>query len=388
LQEAIRQSLKDGVKPKPAAPASGDLLDFDGPPAAAVAALPPSTSDIFGAPLPAISGPTPAAGTSNGYASDFAAAGALVVAAPSAGYSGYGAPAENPYGAPATNPYGVPASNPYGGNPYASSAPAVANSAPYQYTAATQTSNPYGAPAPTANPYAAPAPAANPYTVPAPGAAANPYGAPVSAAANPYAAPAPVAVNPYAAPAPAVANPYAASAPAANPYGAPAPDAKSSWTPPAPISTQPNPYDSTQPNPYDTFNGAVPPDVTPHAQQTPSSLGFGSPAADFSGFSPVPNNPYADEKPAAAPSEQVLTMNSLNGHEPANDGLGDSAPARSIVDQAYAKLANLDTFSIVSNKETNRANPFEYSGSSTVGGNKSLADMQKTKVSGGWLLSI
>jgi hypothetical protein len=76
-------------------------------------------------------------------------------------------------------------------------------------------------------------------------------------------------------------------------------------------------------------------------------------------------------------------MNSLSLHESAEDGFGDSAPVqpKSIVDQAYAKLANLDSFSIVSRKDSSRSNPFENTGSSTVGGNKSLADMLKSKVS-------
>jgi hypothetical protein len=93
----------------------------------------------------------------------------------------------------------------------------------------------------------------------------------------------------------------------------------------------------------------VPPDVnTPRSDQTPSSLGFGSPPADFSGFSPTPEEP---QKQA--------------------DAIGGSK-----ADQAYFKLANLDTFSLASKKDEERLNPFEY-GSITE--TRSLADIAKAK---------
>lgn len=348
MQEAIRQSLQDEGKPPAAAKApepepTADLLDFGGP--APAPALPPSgpipgggasvQSDPFGGSGPPVAGDfqssftsLPAAAQSNGYANDFAAPapGALVAAAPS-GYAGYGAPAP----AAANNPYGATTSNPY---QYPGAPPA-------------QNNNPYGAPAPPANPYGAPAPApggfdpSNPYGAPAPstGSSTNPYGAPAAGSA---------------------AN-------TANPYGAP-PDAYSGtpspWTAPAPINTHPS-------------DPAPPSSVTPQAQPTPSSLGFGSPDPTFSGFSPEPRANGGQQqndgsKPAAADTNGLSDVFG-SSNEPAQ------APVGSKVDEAYAKLANMDTFSLVSKNDDRPANPFEFSSSNVVGGNKSLADMQKNK---------
>jgi hypothetical protein len=93
------------------------------------------------------------------------------------------------------------------------------------------------------------------------------------------------------------------------------------------------------------MNGGVPPGVnTPRGDQTPSSLGFGSPPADFSGFSP-----FRDEQKSA--------------------DIGGSK-----LDQAYFKLANLDTFSLASKKDEEKVNPFE-SGSITE--TRSLAAIAK-----------
>lgn len=433
LQEAIRQSLKPEAKPPT------DLLSLNDPEPSHVA--PPSTavlstvnSDVFSAAgetiqsdpyashtggavghqpyhqsftsLPAMS--SGAVTTSNGYgAPDFASAsppGALVVApTQSAGYLGYSltnvpvtsAP-NNPYGAavppPAasanpyapTNPYAPPttaaATNPYGAAPV----PTPTNPYGSPTAAATASTNPYGVMTSSsivpANPYGAPPPAVaetNPYGSPpvAPSGPAIPYGAPTAAPSgptNPYGAMvvAPSgSTNPYGAPGVAVAT--------TNPYGAP--DTKSTWTPPAPISTQPNPYDSTQPNrPYDTFNRAVPPAVTPHAQQTPSSLGFGSPAPDFSGFSPALNNAsYGEEKPSL--NVNSLSINDEIGRDHVGETMKSAVPA-SFIDQTYAKLANFDNFSVESKRDAPMANPFDITSSSTVGGNKSLADMSKNKV--------
>jgi hypothetical protein len=145
----------------------------------------------------------------------------------------------------------------------------------------------------------------------------------------------------------------------------PASASNAQWNAPAPVSTQQNPYVSTI--------GSVPPSFTPQAQQeTPSSLGFGSPPADFSGFSPAPVNQESDE---GTPADSTFAMN--GGHAQENG----PAPVASMVDQAYAKLANLDTFSLVSKNDEERSNPFASSSSTTIGGNKSLADMQKNKVS-------
>lgn len=408
LQEAIRQSLKDDAKPKPAPPPAPpvDLLDFgdsnptpgpEVPPAASFGGVESVQSDPYygGQPtatnlahqsftsLPAITagyGPPP---------TDFAAAaasGALVVAAPSTGYGGYGVPpTNNPYGAaaaatqPSSNPYAlVPVPNP-SATPYQYMPPQSYPAAPAPYGNAYETgSNPYGAPASSVNPYAAPT-AANPYAAPMnaeqPPPSTNPYGA-AAAPSNPYLAPIPATSS----------NPYAVPAPT-NPYGSTeVTDNKSAWTPPAPITTQPNPYDSTVPTqPYETFNGGfVPQAVTPHAQQTPSSLGFGSPAPDFSGFTPA-----AEEKTTGGAAQLSTPFGNLTMHGLAS--VDEAAPptqeqnlptpqqSTSVVQSTFAKLASLDNFSVSSNSDAKRMNPFESPANASVGGGRSLADMAKNK---------
>lgn len=392
LQEAIRQSLKDDAKPKavPAPPA--DLLDFGDDSPSAPAALPsqptvlqptvlPATS--FGAIESAQSDPyygtqhtassaahqsfTSLPAITSGYGnpnSNFAAPapGALVVAPPSSGYGGYRVHQND-------NPFantGTP--QPAESNPYAV-VPASA-SAPYQYTPvnaytgaqfASQNiggSNPYGAPVRATNLYGAPPQTTNPY---APQAPANPYAA--SASTNP--------------------NGTAVTA-TANPYGIPeTTDNKSAWTPPAPITTQPNPYDSAMPTqPYDAFNGgAVPPAVTPLAQQTPSSLGFGSPAPDFSGFTPAPGEKTIGDSEQTPNPFNALTMNGLASITETNNQPQPPPQQQttSVLESAFAKLASLDNFSVSSNADTKRNNPFESSANSSIGGNKSLAEMAKNK---------
>jgi hypothetical protein len=416
LQEAIRQSLKDEMKPKPEPAPAPDLLDFEAPPTT-TPALPAAPS--YGAVESVQSDPwgaAPQAGQQSftslpAITADAMAPGALVLAAPSSGYGGYNAggptnPYANSYTAPyqytppPANPYTAPApapTNPYG---VSAPAPAVTNSygAPASVPATTNPpTNPYGAPV-AANPHGAPAPvpaSTNPYgaIVTAP-ASANPYGAPVSA--NLYGAPSPVPVssnpyattvgaNPYGAPAPASSNPYGAPA-TANPYGSfDGQETKSAWTPPAPITTQPNPYDSTIPTePYSAFNGGpVPPAVTPHMQQTPSSLGFGSPLPDFTGFSPSPVEKAAGGVDHSPTPFARLSMNGLAMvDEPSNSVVAQpvSEPNPSDIQSKFAKLASLDNFSVSSNKDSTRSNPFESSANSTIGGNRSLADMAKNKV--------
>lgn len=397
------------MKPKPEPAPAPDLLDFDAPPPpphTATPSLPAVPS--YGAIESVQSDPWGAAGGGQqsftslpAITADAIAPGALVLAAPSPGYGGYNtAGATNPYTAPyqytpppAANPYGAPATasaNPYGApaatNPYGAAAPSPASSNPYGAPAA---ANPYGAPA------AAPA-ATNPYgaLVPAP-ASSNPYGAPVTAnpygasaaspaSSNPYGAP--VSANPYGAPAPASSNPYGVPPAAPNPYGGfDANETKSAWTPPAPITTQPNPYDSTVPTePYSAFNGGpVPPAVTPHMQQTPSSLGFGSPVPDFAGFSPSPGEKAAGGVDQTPTPFAPLSMNGLAMvDEPTSSAAVQpvTEPNPSDIQSKFAKLASLDTFSVSSNKDSKRSNPFESSTNSTIGGNRSLADMAKNKV--------
>jgi hypothetical protein len=368
--------------------------------------------------LPVMHGSAPP--SSNVYTTNFAAAapGALVVSTTqSTGYNAYGLPqptpamsnphsalalpptsTANPYGAPAAaaNPYGAPTppnpynvpnpgTNPYGAqygatNPYGVSAPATTT-----FGTTAQGQNPNGAPNPIAadssaptNHYAVSASAPTPFGAPASSqstfGAPNPIKVESAPPANPYSALTPTA---YGAPTPGqnpygTQNPMPTSSGPLNPYGAP--DTRAAWTPPDRITTQPNPYDSTLPNPYNTFNGAVPSAVSPHPPPTPSSLGFGSPAPDFSGFSPG----YAN------PDDKHDTMANGMGHDdPAPQDFGQSGTKgqpSSFFDQTFAKLASLDNFSIESKKDASRANPFEFSGNSTIGGNKSLADIAKNKV--------
>ena len=64
------------------------------------------------------------------------------------------------------------------------------------------------------------------------------------------------------------------------------------------------------------------------------------------------------------------------------DGGGQSTEATtqasSLVDSAYSKLVDFESFSISSKKDAPRSNPFEMS--SSIGGTKSLADMRAKKV--------
>ena len=417
MQEAIRQSLKNDAKPKPAPPPAppADLLDFGDsdptpapgiPPVASFGAIESVQSDPFfgGQPtamnhahqsftsLPAITagyGPP-----SNGFPAA-AAPGALVVAAPSTGYGGYGVPqSNNPYGGggtqPSSNPYAlVPAPNPSTA-PYQYAPPQPYSNAPVTQTNAYETAlNPYGAVASPANPYITPTPAAtNPYAASSSVApihieqlaqSTNPYGV-AAAPSNPYLAPIPAAS----------ANPYAVPT-STNPYGSTeVTDNKSAWTPPAPITTHPNPYDSTVPTqPYETFNGGfVPQAVTPHAQQTPSSLGFGSPAPDFSGFTPSAEDKRAGGGADAAQLSTPfgnLTMNGLASVDEAapTQEQNQQAPPQStsVIQSTFAKLANLENFSVSSNSDAKRMNPFESPVNASVGGGRSLADMAKNKVS-------
>lgn len=364
LQAAIAESMKDppggGPKGSSASVASGntnDLLDFASEPARA--ALPPSTTaDPYAqAAAPAASDPYAA---QNPYA-----------AAPAPGSEFYGG---------AYSGYGVqPAPAPYPALPASSSSfenaqkPAAVPTA-YSYDPA----NPYGAPAPASNPYGAPAPGSNPYG--APEAATSPYGSTNGYAqppSNPYGAPT-HQTNPYGAPAP-VANSYVAAPPqtdgtsAPTSYGAPAPSGGTSWTVPPAVNTD-----------FASGPAGVPPQVTPQAQQTPSTLGFASPQpANFSGFSPQPKDnqqPTIHEEPPApaVTSNPAMSMNTLYGQQ---NGLLDNQDGggKSITDQAYSKLVNMDTFSLVSKSDQPRDNPFGGPSTTIMDSNQSLADMKSKK---------
>jgi hypothetical protein len=408
LQEAIRQSLQDETKEEKTQspePAPVDLLEFGDDPAPA--ALPPSTqsvssaSDVWGqqpgipkqqsySSMPVTSGAAghqsfsslpvtsaPAAASFDNFAAP--GPGALVTAAPSAGYAGYNVASTMPnpyeYRAPEqapVNPYQVAATNySYGTtsmtNPYG--APPAAESNPYASAAAT-TADPWNASNPYQNPYAttnygAPTstPAqSNPYATTnyggAPATTTNPYGENPSSA-TPAPSSVPLQQNPY--DPTSTANAFAGGQPSAgyNPY-APAPpsagqNSSDPWSAPAPIATQPSLYDAS--------NGGIPSAVTPQAQPTPSSIGFGSPQPDFSGFSPGPTM----QEP-----EQTNTMSGYTEEKAASSG------GTSILDQAYGKLVNMEAFSMGSKKDDRAKNPFALSSeNSYVGGTRSLADMQK-----------
>jgi hypothetical protein len=321
LQEAIRQSLAD-PSAKAAAPAARgtDLLGFDGPPAPAPVS---AFSSLAPAPIPQV--PSEPFGASQ---HSFGAP-----ALPPSDYNPYRAPAAAPWGAPAppSDPWGAPAAAP------------VTNG--YSY----------------APPAAAPLPAIMP--APAPAATHSPYGQSYHGMPNSLSNP-PTSAGPYGAAAygdgmpnalsnpSAAAGPYGAAAPAV--YGAPAP-----WN--APVAQ----------TPY----GDVPPSsVTPQNQQTPSTLGFMSPAPTFSGYSPMPSN-QDTPAPTQQPEHAPMSMHSLSREEDPIDHNG--APASGL-DQAYAKLVNLDTFAFVTKTEATASNPFS---SGSINDNRSLADMAKKKVS-------
>ena len=276
-----------------------------------------------------------------------------------------GPPAPAPALPPSTNaapaPYGAPALPPSTSDPFGA-APLVANPALPPSTSA----DPWGAPQ---NP---PAAAGYP-ALPAPAHVSNGYGhAPPAQHQTQY--------NPSGSWTPGQpAQALATAAPASNPTG--------SWTAPPPIAVPGQQY-TPQANGEYQYPQQVPTSVTPQAQATPSTLGFLSPPTDFAGFSPAPRNtggvpetPAAPETFAAPASvDPALTsMNRLSGQDDGKllDPNAVSADrSGSMADQAYAKLVNMDTFSLVSKADEARQNPFEMAASSTVGGNKSLADMK------------
>ncbi|GKY95059.1 hypothetical protein MPSEU_000470100 [Mayamaea pseudoterrestris] len=159
----------------------------------------------------------------------------------------------------------------------------------------------------------------------------------------------------------------------------------SQWTPPPPIVTtggygMPSAYAKTQQQTSD-----VPLAVTPQAIATPSTLGFGSPEANFAGFgSPAPGgNPaqFEGEERAPGGEQQSRPMRATdlfggNAGDINGQPTGEKQPI-SLVNQAYLKLVDFESFSISSKNDAPRTNPFETSPS--VGGTKSLADIQATK---------
>lgn len=205
---------------------------------------------------------------------------------------------------------------------YAVATPAPAEQAPYSYGV------PYGGQMPPQTAYTAQDAFA------APPQQQQSYAAPIGSAS-------------WGAPAPAQAPvPYGTAASWNAPASAPF-DAAGAWNAPAPIATN-------------SFAADVPPAVTPHTQQTPSSLGFNSPAPDFAGFSPVPGEVTSPEEQETPDETLELNVN----------GTTKSA------DDAYAKLFNMDTFSLASKNDAPRSNPFEFA---PVGATESLADIKAKK---------
>ena len=343
LQEAIKNSLKETHTPtqgsRPAITSGGDgqdlLLDFGGAPAPAQApaALPPSTayssygSDFFGAPAAIEQQPAFAAlpPSTSAPPAQPEAYGSALVAAPG--------PAD-PWGS-AVNPYGAPPPGP---------------------------SDPYVAPpaaAPVANPgaqYGAPP------TTPGP-SAQDPYGSGFGGGSAPTAA-------------------------AVNPYGLATPQPQSQQ------QQQQQPFATPMPSSI----AGTPQDFTPATQA--SSIGFASPMAQpfgaqgDGGAVPAPASfPATDDSSAApessAPSDPaLLSMNVLSGQDQglvtdsmaaANGTSNGSAPAPSLVDQAYAKLVNMDAFDLVQDKGADsRSNPFDMAanGGKISGATASLSDMK------------
>ena len=266
--------------------------------------------------------------------------------APAARSAFPGAPGALP---PPSDPFGA-----WGARP----APAATATAPnYAYGA----QPPAGAPLPALPPSA---PAENGYGKPAAPAAAAAAPAPQS---GPY-------TTPWNGPTSTPSTQQSAA------YGA-APAAAASWNAPSPVNTQTPSYG----------HAAVPQSVTPQAQPTPSTIGFASPPPSFAGFTsppaseapqaqPAPGSPSPPTAATAAPAAvdpALMSMNTLSGQQ--QDGLFDStAGGASLADQAYAKLVNLDTFSLASKRDEPAANPF--ASSSSITDNRSLADMQKKKV--------
>jgi hypothetical protein len=373
LQEAIRQSLANDAKAAAEAAAGGgagasvasgesDLLNF-----AFDASAPPATAAAAPAAL--------LGGSVGGFA-------ALPPSTSVDPYFGGGGSGQQPAAAafpPSTttpaNPFDSMSASTSGGGPFSAS-PAVV---PYNNYSTGYTQQPIAGALPpstaaaTANGYgqpdfSTPASASVAASVSGYGAPQLTYGAPQTTTPAPHAG--------YGAPQTTTPAPYAG-------YGAPqtttpGPHGVSYYNTPAPFAT----------GGFDASQGAVPLQVnsTPFAQQTPSSIGFNSPPPDFSSFSPQPTPalPAQQEQQQQQQQQAHLSMMPMNLNE---GGLVDDANAcnnasggggHSLADQAYAKLVNMDTFSLVQSNGTSAAkNPFDMSMS--IHSNQSLADMKVKK---------
>jgi hypothetical protein len=325
-------------------------------------ALPPSTSsyssDFFGAPPPPVQPQQQPA-----------------YAALPPSTSSYASPAEtNGYGNYSSGG-GAAASDPWGGSSYGA--------------ATLPSSNSYGAPTPsyTIQPPAFPPPDQDPFGKSSYGAApplppeplATPQGLP--AGQYSFASPFPTSI---AAPqheyTPATqASSIGFASPVAQPYGAQNQQMMNGFDP-----SNPPPQESYGMNgDYYGLEGFVggPPTGSSDAAQVgyPENLSA-APAHNapesLAATAPPPPN-YSD--PA------LLSMNVLSGSDQplisdaTKKDLNKSAPKGSLVDEAYAKLVNMDAFDLVQDKGTqSRKNPFDVS-STTSNNTASLADMMKTK---------
>lgn len=383
LQEAIRQSLTDNTPKKAPAPkvnpppAEADLLDFDSPPAQPVSQ--PSSNPYdnrissWGAGFPSTDGRVDTYGSapppnnpvvgSNPYGPSTGLGSTIPTNTTSAAStqpdSNFGAlvPSNTP-----SNPYGAAVSS----NLYAS------------------VSNPYAPPtsAPNSNPFAAPGSSApNPFSQPN-----NQFGGQATVAAfNPSVAADSSTANPYASTAGSSSNPYSTSIPSnnysANPYDTPA--GNNPYSSQAPSGNVPAPIVTNMFGSQNVFSDpSIPPTVTPKAQETPSTIGFGSPPPEFSFSSPEPKNYQRSVLGGEVQTSQQTNTLSMNSFDHQNQETTSSNSASVGLDQAFSKLVNLDTFSLGSKKDDARSNPFDKKSiNSTVGGSQSLADLQKNKVS-------
>lgn len=186
---------------------------------------------------------------------------------------------------------------------------------------------------------------------------------------------------------PAPAAPYGG-------YAAPAPPVQQNGA--SPYGVPPGPYGAAQP-PQPAPNGVAPintqqPNLsqpvaaTPQATQqpaTPTTNGFQSPPVangDLGLATPVPEAAKPEAENPAAEAEAAkpaLTMNSLTGQEGLL-GDGKAQGSGSMADQAYARMAAMDSFTLGAKPQ----NPFEAAtgvNNNVVGGNTTLADIQAKK---------
>eukprot|EP00537_Pseudo-nitzschia_pungens_P009941 CAMPEP_0172386876 /NCGR_PEP_ID=MMETSP1061-20121228/4331_1 /TAXON_ID=37318 /ORGANISM="Pseudo-nitzschia pungens, Strain cf. pungens" /LENGTH=704 /DNA_ID=CAMNT_0013116395 /DNA_START=384 /DNA_END=2498 /DNA_ORIENTATION=- len=262
----------------------------------------------------------------------------------------------------------------------------------------------YGAPPPQQPAYAALPPST---TAPAPppqqqqqqqqmGSVADPWGmASLAGSLPPSSQPAVAQLSPYTAP-PAVA--VAQQPPAQDPYGFAAAPPQLGSPMPTSVNAPPPDTPGTQASTIG-FSSPMAQPFRPPEQQTqpiqPQQLQLGMEQQQRQHQQPPPHQgpePQQVPEPAPAPAPLSdpagLSMNVLSGQaqplvtETMTNGTNGQA-SRSMADQAYAKLVNLDAFDLVQDKSAeSRKNPFDEAGATykSIGStNQSLADMKKAK---------